>query len=314
MLSATNGATISVQPPPFSGGTISVVVTDSKCGRTISKFATVNRSIPPLGAISGGAGCFCAGQTQTFSVPAVNGATSYQWIASGSLTIMGGQGTTSVSIGTNGSGGTLSCTAVTPCGNTNTVKSNDIATSSVPPETPNITVISTPCTQYRVAGQIAVTNIDPCATYYWSGDAGMDIGNFSSSVAVSVPTSGLRAYVYGINACGMSATGSRTVPATSNCGGYFRMASPSISAAPNPFNDRTTLSYTLPDDVHVSIEVTTPIGNRITTLVNGRQSSGNHEVVFDASRLPVGVYIATMTTTAKSGDRQTKSVQLTLSR
>lgn len=141
------------------------------------------------------------------------------------------------------------------------------------------------------------------------------VSGSGSSAAVGVPYSGLSAYVYGVNACGTSASGSRTIPATPNCsGGQLRAAALSITAAPNPFSDRTTLSYTLAEDAQIMLEVSTPVGKRIITLVNDRQTAGDHDIAFDGSRLPTGVYVATLTVTAKGGDRQTASVQLTVTR
>ncbi len=316
VLSATNGASITVQPPPFSGGVISVTVSDTKCGTSVTRNATIVRPVPPLGAISGGAGCFCAGQTQSYSVPAVNGATNYQWSASGSLFIASGQGTSSVSVGTTGSGGTLSCTASTPCGNTNTVSSNYINTASAPPPTPSVTVVTTPCANYVRTGLLSITNYDPCATYYWSAtpDSHVISGAGGDLAVVAVPGFGYEAQVYGVNACGTSGIGTRTIPVDPGCFGPLRVAPLRISAAPNPFSDRTTLSYSVPEDGHVQVEVTSPTGRRIITLVNSRISAGTHEVVFDASRLPVGIYVATMTFKAKGEKHQTASVQLSVSR
>jgi hypothetical protein len=130
LVSAMNSSTIQVQAGPNTGGVVGVTVTDTKCNTSVFRQTNIVRSIPTLGAISGGAGCFCAGQTQQYSVPAVNGATNYVWTASGSLSIAGGQGTNTVSVGSSGSGGTISAFAVTPCGNTNTVGSYYISSSS----------------------------------------------------------------------------------------------------------------------------------------------------------------------------------------
>ncbi len=315
-ISATNGASITVQAAPYSGGAVSVTVTDTKCNTSVTRTANISRTIPTLGYISGGAGCFCSGQTQSFSVPAVSGATSYQWAASGSLYIASGQGTNTVSIGTSGSGGDLTCYAVTACGNTNTSGSNYIFTSTSAPPTPTLTLVgSSPCTDYRRDGTLSITNADPCATYYWSGDAGVVVSGSGSSAAVGVPYSGLRAYVYGVNACGTGGSGSRTIPATPNCGGgQLRAAGLSITAAPNPFSDRTTLSYSLSEDAEVTLDVTTSVGKRVVSLINERQKAGDHDVTFDGSRLPTGVYVATLTVTTRGGDRQTASVQMTLTR
>ena len=60
---------------------------------------------------------------------------------------------------------------------------------------------------------------------------------------------------------------------------------------PNPFNPVTQIRYDLPRDADVRLEVFTVTGQRVATLVNGRQEAGSHTVAFDASRLASGVYI-----------------------
>lgn len=60
---------------------------------------------------------------------------------------------------------------------------------------------------------------------------------------------------------------------------------------PNPFRNSTTIVYELPKDVKVTLEVYNVLGQQVTTLVNGKQSAGRHEVNFDASGLSSGMYI-----------------------
>ena len=59
---------------------------------------------------------------------------------------------------------------------------------------------------------------------------------------------------------------------------------------PNPFNPQTTIQYGLPQATSVRLVVSDAMGRRVRVLVEGRQSPGWHEVVFDASHLPSGVY------------------------
>ncbi len=59
---------------------------------------------------------------------------------------------------------------------------------------------------------------------------------------------------------------------------------------PNPFNPQTTIPYGLPQATNVRLVVSDAMGRRVRVLVEGRQSPGWHEVVFDASNLPSGVY------------------------
>lgn len=317
VLSSTNGASITVQASPNTGGAVSVTVTDTKCNTAVTRTANIIRTVPQLGAISGGAGCFCAGQTQSFSVSPISGATSYVWGVTGSLSIASGQGTTNVSVGSSGSGGLLTCYAVTACGNTNTVSSSYINTSTSAPQTPNITVTATPCSNYRRSGQLTITNADPCATYYWSADAGVSIGGGNPSASVDVASAGSRAYVYGVNACGASGTGARIIPALSNCTGYLRMAQDTlgVSAAPNPFSNQTTISFTLPEEGTAQLDVVSPLRGVVAQLAQGKHEAGKHDVSFDASRLPSGVYTARLVFNPKGSTKpQQISIQLIVQR
>lgn len=59
---------------------------------------------------------------------------------------------------------------------------------------------------------------------------------------------------------------------------------------PNPFNPSTTISYSVPGTSHVTINVYDALGRMVATLVNEEKMAGSYQVVFDASRLPSGIY------------------------
>lgn len=61
---------------------------------------------------------------------------------------------------------------------------------------------------------------------------------------------------------------------------------------PNPFNPGTTISYFLPARLHVTLTVFSMSGQRIVTLVDGRQDAGLYAVTWDG-RGPEGVPVAT---------------------
>jgi len=63
-----------------------------------------------------------------------------------------------------------------------------------------------------------------------------------------------------------------------------------ISNFPNPFNPSTTISFVLPEDGYVTLKVYDLLGRAVAELVNGTMKAGSHETMFDASKLPSGVY------------------------
>jgi len=60
---------------------------------------------------------------------------------------------------------------------------------------------------------------------------------------------------------------------------------------PNPFNPATKIRYALPTAGRVVLNVYDLLGRHVCNLVNGFNSQGVHEVVFDGRGLPSGVYI-----------------------
>ncbi|RJP75884.1 MAG: T9SS C-terminal target domain-containing protein [Candidatus Zixiibacteriota bacterium] len=63
---------------------------------------------------------------------------------------------------------------------------------------------------------------------------------------------------------------------------------------PNPFNPRTTASYTLNAPGHVRLKIYDPAGEEITTLVDGWKPAGSYQAGFDGLGLAAGVYLLRM--------------------
>ena len=63
---------------------------------------------------------------------------------------------------------------------------------------------------------------------------------------------------------------------------------------PNPFNPSTTIEYTLPGRVFVSLAVYSLLGQEVASLVGEERGPGKNSVVFDASHLPAGTYFCVL--------------------
>ncbi len=59
---------------------------------------------------------------------------------------------------------------------------------------------------------------------------------------------------------------------------------------PNPFNPSTTITYSLPADGIVSLQIYNILGQRVTVLVDGLRQAGRKSVEWNADNVPSGVY------------------------
>ena len=69
---------------------------------------------------------------------------------------------------------------------------------------------------------------------------------------------------------------------------------------PNPFNPTTIIEYTISStdldfSPNVTLKVYNILGSEIETLLNQKQESGDHKVVFEARNLPSGIYYYSLT-------------------
>jgi hypothetical protein len=63
---------------------------------------------------------------------------------------------------------------------------------------------------------------------------------------------------------------------------------------PSPFTSMTTIEYTLPTAAEVSITTYNSLGQPINQIVNANHTAGTHQVIWNASDLPSGMYFYTI--------------------
>lgn len=78
-------------------------------------------------------------------------------------------------------------------------------------------------------------------------------------------------------------------------------------AYPNPFNDKCVISFFIPEQALVQIEIFDILGRKVATVLNRTKEAGEHSVTFDAENLSSGVYFYTIKAAEFS---RTKSVVL----
>lgn len=75
-------------------------------------------------------------------------------------------------------------------------------------------------------------------------------------------------------------------------------------AFPNPFNSTARIWFGLPEAGEVSLSVWSLSGKKLATLVEGQFVAGHHEAIWDASDIPVGVYLVDLTAEAGKWTRK----------
>jgi hypothetical protein len=69
---------------------------------------------------------------------------------------------------------------------------------------------------------------------------------------------------------------------------------------PNPFSNVTQISYVIPEDGYVKLEVLDVIGQQIAILTDGLMSAGSHDVLLSGTDLPNGLYFYRMIVNTES--------------
>ena len=203
------------------GGPYSIVYSYTNangCSNTSTQQTSVTNCAAPAqpGTITtvGGAVKVCPGDSKTYSIAAVSGATIYTWTAPTGGTVVSGQGTTSVIINyTSGftASGTLSVTSGNGCGNS---IARTLAITRNTPVTPGVIVGAASAVCAGTTQTYSITNVNGL-TYNWIAPANATIASGQGTNSVTVNflaafTSGTLS-VSANNGCGTSTARTLTI-------------------------------------------------------------------------------------------------------
>lgn len=77
-------------------------------------------------------------------------------------------------------------------------------------------------------------------------------------------------------------------------GSTHREFSMNLANYPNPFNPRTTITYSIEKAGQVSLIIYNVMGRQVAELVNGRRQAGEYSITWNAATMPTGVYVAVL--------------------
>ena len=209
----TNSITVNFGASP---GNVTVVANNSCGSSSASTLPVTINSIPSTPDVISGNPYPCANSTaQAYSVPAVNGATSYTWtVPSGSI-VTAGQGTTSALVNFSTTPGNVAVTANNTCGSSS-ASSLPIA-MAVPPNTPGNITGATTFNSNQSGISYSIAPVTEATTYTWTipSDASITSGQGTDSIAVTFGEGNGKVCVTAGNCAGTS--NANCITATNTC-------------------------------------------------------------------------------------------------
>ena len=182
-----------------NGGIISVIANNA-CGSSTSQLLTiVVSSAPPQPGVISGPTTFCNGSTNTYSIVAISGATSYTWTLPSGWS--GNSTTNSINATASTNSGTISVTYTNACG-TSPAQQLTVTAGTAPAQPGAITGVTTFC-----PGQTQVYTINSVAgatSYTWTMPSGWSGSSNGTSITATTGVNGGQVTVTATNSCGTS--------------------------------------------------------------------------------------------------------------
>ncbi len=292
--STTNSITVTAGS---TSGNVSVAASNT-CGNGTARTLAVTALVIPAqpGTISGNA-AVCPATTQTYSVTAVNGATSYTWTLPSGWA--GSSTTNSINTTSGTAGGNITVRANGSCGS-GTIRSLAVGiTASSPAQPGTISGSATVCP--GAVQTFSVTAVAGASSYTWTVPAGWGGSSTTNSISVSAGTTAGNITVKANNGCGSStarslAVSPGTLPATP---GVITITG---GAATVCTGDNRT--YTVPLVSGLTYTWVAPTGATITT----GQGTNSITINFTASFTSPGTLSVSARNSCGNGSARTLSI------
>lgn len=203
-LNQSTGTTVIASPASSTNYT--VVGTDIN-GCTGSTLSNVSVDVIPA-AVSAvtGASTLCASASEFYSVGAANNASSYTWSVPSGVTILSGQGTTSLEVSTSTANGSICVAASNNCGSS-AAACKTVVSNVISPAKPATVLGAAKACDGSVEVYSVAQGTD-ATSYNWIGPAGTSIlsGNGTNTITLqfSVGFTGGNLKITASNACGTS--------------------------------------------------------------------------------------------------------------
>ena len=181
-----------------TSGNISVTATNS-CGNSPASNLPVSAAIVPArpGIITGNISV-CTGVSQTYSVSAVAGATSYTWVLPAGWT--GTSTTNTITVVPGNTGGIMSIRAINACGNSQE-RTKAVSITTVVPAQPGIISGNTTVCQGS-AQNYSIASVPNSSSYVWTFPSAWSAPTVSNVVNVTAGLYSGTISVAAVNGCG----------------------------------------------------------------------------------------------------------------
>lgn len=248
------------------------------------------------GTISGNTSV-CSSTSQTYTITAVSGATSYTWTLPSGWS--GSSTTNSITTTAGSAGGTITVKANNGCGSS-AVRSLTVSTTTTVPAKPGlITGSSTACANQQgvpysivaVGGATSYKWIVPAGAHVSDGittSSGNNLTTTSTSVTVNFGSTSGNVRVRAINNCGMSTARTKAVSFTCREAGTITKEEDILDAKvfPNPSSTDFTIVIENAEDQEIYIYVYDATGRLAKPVIEKAPS------VVKINGLPAGIYSA----------------------